>query len=187
MLFSVFLCLFDKNILKQQHAENFNSFLRPEKWVKKFKKLRTIVKDLVNLIYMCHFFFTLAPFFLKVNSVALISTCIKSNIRDLNWTCRNKRIIYVPVHHKYVLITLILVACTLRHGVAGGTGGCFSPLPPSNFLQNNKIFLSKYFNLLLSSSLYSFEQTRRKNLSKNIENIPGHVSFAKNEEIERHV
>ena len=81
---------------------------------------------------MCHFFFTLAPSFLKVNSVALISTCINSNLRDLNRTCRNKRIIYVPVHHKYVLITLIVVACTLRHGVAGGTGGGgggFSPPP----------------------------------------------------------
>ena len=68
-----------------------------------------------------------------------------------------------------------------------GGGGVLSPPRPPNFLQNNKIFLAKYFNLLLSSSLYSFEQTRRKNLSKNIENIPGRVSFAKNEEIERHV
>ena len=41
------------------------------------------------------------------------------------------------------------------------------PLPSSAFCHSNKIFLAKAFNLLLSSSLSFFEQTRRKNLSKN--------------------
>ena len=36
----------------------------------------------------------------------------------------------------------------------------------AGFLQNNKIFSAKDFNLQPSSSLFSFEQTRRKNLSK---------------------
>ena len=99
---------------------------------------------------MCHFFFTLAPSFLKVNSVALISTCINSNLRDLNRTCRNKRIIYVPVHHKYVLITLIVVACTLRHGVAGGTGGGGGALAssPTQFFAEQQNIFSKIFQFV---------------------------------------
>ena len=35
------------------------------------------------------------------------------------------------------------------------------------FLQKNKILLTRDFNSLLPSALSSFEQTRRKNLSKN--------------------
>ena len=57
-----------------------------------------------------------------------------------------------------------MVATGVAGGPAGGGGG--GRARPSLFLQNNKIFLEKDFNLLLSSSLSSFEQTR-KNLSKN--------------------
>ena len=57
------------------------------------------------------------------------------------------------------------------------------------FWQNNKIFLANHFNLLLWSSLCSFRQIRRKNLSKNTQYmiLSEHGSFAKKEETERQV
>ena len=54
-------------------------------------------------------------------------------------------------------------------------------------LQNNKIFLAKTFNLVLSTFSSSFEQTKRKSLSKIRQNISGPGSFAKKGEIEIHV
>ena len=59
-------------------------------------------------------------------------------------------------------------------------------LASPKFWQNNQIFLAKDFSLLLSSSLSSFKQTRRKNLRENRQNMSGRGSSAKKEEIERH-
>ena len=81
-----------------------------------------------------------------------------SNVKT-NFRCLAKQHYQGNIHFalKYRSKTeMIILEQLIRHSVAGRAGGNFSPL---NFLQKNKIFLAKDFNLLLSSSLSSFKQT----------------------------
>ena len=78
-------------------------------------------------------------------------------------------------------LTKILLS-HIRHGVAGKP-------PPLIFSKTTKYFYQKiticYYQVLCLLS--NNKMTRRKNLSKNRQNISGPGSFTKKDEIERHV